>query len=365
MRPLRGSVSLGFSVCPFVSLLAGSAGHSGVPGPARIDWASCDIFPFPSHPAYESNMNRLVLAAMTIVVLIAFAANSVLGRMALKPAAGELIDPATYTTIRVTCGAIVLFLVRLVRQPRTETRGEPTLLETSRWFVRSRAQAPFMLTMYAVAFSFAYVKLDAATGTLILFAFVQLTMVSLAAMRGERPRVAEILGLSVASGGLVFLMSGSGSTFAVSQESLMMAAAGIGWGAYSMLGRGSTDPISDTARNFAKSVPLVVGVSVLVLLGSSPRLTQRGFLLAAASGGLTSGLGYVLWYSVLPQLRTAQAAAVQLSTPIVAAIGGFIFANDDISLRTCLAGAIILSGIAMTIRWRKPTDTSQHDGRTQ
>jgi len=310
-------------------------------------------------------MNQLSLAAVTIVVLIAFAANSVLGRMALKPAGGELIDPATYTTIRVTCGALILFLIQLVRQSRSDSDKAPAQSKISRWFLGSRYYAAFMLTLYAVAFSFAYVKLDAATGTLILFAFVQLTMVGIAAVQGERPQVAEVFGLIVASGGLVYLVSGSRSSFVVPREALMMAAAGIGWGAYSVLGRGSTDPIGDTARNFAKSVPLVVVVIALAFLGSSLKLTPRGFLLAAASGGLTSGLGYVLWYTVLPQLRTAQAAAVQLSTPIVAAIGGFMLANDDISLRTCIAGAIILSGIAMTVQWRKPTDTDQPDQRIE
>ena len=303
-------------------------------------------------------MNQLVLAATTIVVLIAFAANSVLGRMSLKPSEGELIDPATYTSVRVICGAMVLLLIQRIRQAKSP--GESEAEAFFGWLFRTGYSAAFMLTLYAVAFSFAYVRLDAAKGTLILFAAVQLTMVSIAAVRGERPRPAEILGLLVASGGFAYLLSGStaaqgsASAFEVGRASLLMAVAGVGWGAYSVLGRGSDDPIGDTARNFTRSVPLVLVASLLALLGSSLRVTPRGFLLAAASGGLTSGLGYVLWYTVLPHLRTAQAAAVQLSTPIVAAVGGYLFANDPITSRTAIATLIILGGIALTVRWRKP-----------
>lgn len=130
----------------------------------------------------------------------------------------------------------------------------------------------------------------------------------------------------------------------------MMMLSGIGWGAYSVLGKGSNDPIGDTARNFARSVPFVAVVSLLAL--SQFTMTSKGFWLAAASGGLTSGLGYVLWYIVLPKLRSTQAAVVQLSVPIVAAIGGVLFAGDEITQRAVLAGLLILSGIALTVNWK-------------
>lgn len=303
-------------------------------------------------------MNPLVLAATTIVVLIAFAANSVLGRMALKPEQGQLIDPAVYTLVRMSCGAFVLLCIQLAQPSKLRGR-DGSRVTFWHWLTKSGYDAPCMLTLYAVAFSFAYVQLDAAKGTLILFTAVQLTMVTLSAFRGERPRLSELVGLAVASAGLFFLLSGSpaaqdaSSSSELVRASLVMVGAGIGWGAYSILGKGSSDPIGDTARNFMKSVPVVLVVSI-VFLGSSSLPTTKGFALAAASGGLTSGLGYVLWYTVLPHLRSAQAAAVQLSTPIVAAIGGFVFANDPITSKTAVAGTIILGGIALTIRWRKP-----------
>ena len=279
---------------------------------------------------------------LTIFVMVAFAANSVIGRAALKVSGEPIVDPATYTTVRVLFGAIALALVNWFRKRSTPVE-EPSRRGLRTWF------APLMLTLYAVAFSFAYVGLDTASGTLILFAFVQLTMVGSAIAKGERPRVAEFIGLAVASGGLIYLLAPSLSEFHVVSESIFMMLAGIGWGAYSVLGKGSTDPIGDTSRNFLRSTPLVLLVSVVAF--SQMQITPRGFWLAAASGGLTSGLGYVLWYVILPHLRSTQAAAVQLSVPIVAAVGGVLFAGDALSTRTMIAGAIILGGIALTIRW--------------
>ena len=279
--------------------------------------------------------------------MIAFAANSVLGRVAMISNDGTLIDPATYTLVRIVFGAVALLVVQAIRQ-----RTAAATVSLS-WLAGGSHRAALMLTMYAVAFSFAYVKLDAATGTLILFAFVQLTMVGIAAANGERPRLLEIAGLVIASLGLVYLLAPSLTNFTVARESLMMMAAGVGWGAYSVLGKVSTDPVQDTARNFAKSVPLVAVASILALAVVPVRVTMTGFVLAGISGAITSGLGYVLWYSVLPKLRSTQAAAAQLSVPIIAAFGGILFAGDSVTSRKVSAGLVILTGIALTINWWK------------
>ena len=274
--------------------------------------------------------------------MVAFAANSVIGRAALKSSDEILIDPATYTTIRILFGAIALALVARLRNKRDQQST----------FAKRPWLAAGMLALYAVMFSFAYVKLDAASGTLILFAFVQITMVGCGITRGEWPSSIEIAGLVVASCGLVYLVAPALTDSKLVAESLFMMLAGIGWGAYSVLGKGSSDPIADTARNFARAVPFVVIASLLA--ASQFKATSRGFWLAAASGSITSGLGYVLWYTVLPKLRSAQAAAVQLSVPNVAAIGGVLFAGDSLTTRTSIAGIAILSGIAMTINWKPP-----------
>lgn len=256
------------------------------------------------------------------------------------------IDPATYTLIRIAFGAAVLVLIQTFRRP---TRA---VVPISR-----KISAAFALTVYAVGFSFAYVGLDAASGTLILFAFVQLTMLSVGMLKGDFPSAIEWTGLVVAMSGLVYLVFPKVETPLI-REAILMAVAGIAWGFYSVQGKGSTDSIADTARNFSCSVPLVILIAFLFhTLFSQTELhcSWHGFWLAAASGAIASGLGYVLWYTVLPFLKSSQAAAVQLSVPIIAAVGGALFSNDPLTQRTILSGAIILSGIALTVKWKKNT----------
>lgn len=300
-------------------------------------------------------MSGLAVAATTLLVMIAFATNSVLARAALKPGGDEkLIDPATYTTVRIITGAAVLLAIQTfrVRRAGTDPRGGSST-GTGRWL------SACMLTLYAAAFSFAYVRLDTASGTLILFGFVQLTMIAVAASRGEVPRRIELAGMLVASLGLTWLVLPSLTQFSIATESVLMMLSGIGWGFYSVLGKGSRDPIADTAGNFLRGVPLAGAVSLVCWSNASA--THSGFWLAAASGGLTSGIGYVLWYTVLPHLRSAQAAVVQLSVPVIAAIGGVLFAGDPITQRTVLAGALILGGIGLTIRWRATAVVAKPD----
>lgn len=280
---------------------------------------------------------------VTLSAMIAFAANSILCRAALRPDESSelMIDPATYTSIRIVAGALVLWLIQQCRR-RRKTAAVP--------FSLKQLLAPLMLSVYAVGFSFAYIGLDAASGTLILFACVQVTMILIGVMRKEIPKPLEIAGLLVASAGLYYLVAPHIQT-PLFKESFLMAVAGIAWGVYSVLGKGSADPIRDTARNFLAGVPVVLLVSCLWM--ASFHVSTKGILLAALSGGLASGIGYVLWYTVLPKLRSTQAAAVQLSVPILAATGGVLLVGEALPPRTLIAGTAILTGIALTIRWKR------------
>lgn len=299
-------------------------------------------------------MSRFLLIILTIAVMIAFAMNSIIGRAALRSSDEPIIDPATYTLVRIVSGAIVLAFIQFARRRRSEASSE--VQRKAGWLPGC------MLSLYAIAFSFAYVGLDAASGTLILFAFVQLTMVGFAAAKGERPKAAELAGLAVASVGLLYLLAPDLQKSSFVGESALMMLAGIGWGSYSVFGKGSGDPIGDTAANFARSIVFVVIASAL--FWNRFTLESRGFWLAAASGGLTSGLGYVLWYTVLPKLRSTQAAAAQLSVPILAAVGG-TFVGDPLTSRTVVAGLLILGGIAMTVEWKPKAAAGVHQSNSE
>lgn len=297
-------------------------------------------------------MSRLKLILITLCVLVAFAANSVLGRAALKSSDSPLIDPATYTSVRISFGALALVLIQLLRSRKQPVRISPKeggLL--GRNFITSAA-----LFLYAICFSFAYIQLNAAAGTLILFAGVQFTMLAGASLRGETLRRTDILGSVIAFAGLVWLLLPFLEGAELPLEAGLMVLSGVAWGVYSLLGKGSADPISDTANNFIRATPVAIGCCLLWKVNM--QFSVPGFVLAAVSGAITSGLGYVLWYTVLPHLSGAQAAAVQLSVPIVAGVGGVVFAGDELTSRTLIAAAIILTGIAFTIRWRKSTALS-------
>lgn len=295
-------------------------------------------------------LTALKLTMLTLSVLIAFAANSVLGRVALKSSESPLIDPASYSAIRIACGALALTMIQTWRRRKRMDASSAAGTDVISKRGRVSLAAPVALFLYAVCFSFAYIQLNAAAGTLILFAGVQFTMLTGAAIRGEKIRSLELLGSLVAFAGLVWLLSPSVSQAELPIEAIMMVVSGIAWGIYSLIGKGSEDPISDTARNFVLATPLAILLCIPFLGGLHG--TAFGFVLAATSGAITSGLGYVMWYTVLPRLTSAQAAAVQLSVPIVAGIGGLLFAGDPVTSRTIVAGGVILTGIALTIRWR-------------
>ena len=268
---------------------------------------------------------------LTAITMVAFAANSMLARMALGSGAA---DPAGFTVVRLVCGAVTLWaLVKITH--RGEISSRPGTWRSGWW-----------LFLYAAAFSFAYVSLPTGTGALILFAAVQATMIVGGLHQGERPPLLQWVGLAVAMGGLVLLVA-PGVTAPSPVGSVLMATAGVAWGLYSMRGRGASSPAAETAGNFIRSVPYAAALAILFL--PSVSVSPSGLLLAAASGSLTSGLGYVLWYVALRGLTTIQASIVQLSVPVLAAIGGVIVLSEDFTARMIVSAAFILGGVAGAI----------------
>jgi drug/metabolite transporter (DMT)-like permease len=266
--------------------------------------------------------------------LVAFAANSLLCRLALGEAQ---IDAASYTSLRLLSGAATLWAIVVLsgRAEVGDSRG--------RWFSAA------MLFLYAIAFSFAYLTLDAGTGALILFGAVQVTMILAGIREGHRPNLPEWLGLVAAFGGLVYLVS-PGLSAPAPLGSVLMALAGIAWGVYSLRGRGGGDPVAATAVNFIRAVPFAILVSLAML--PDLEISPRGAVLAVLSGALASGCGYVVWYAALKGLSTTRAAVVQLSVPVLTAVGGVVFLSEDLTFRLVTSSAVILGGVALAIRGR-------------
>lgn len=267
--------------------------------------------------------------------MIAFAANSVLCRFALSD---EVIDPASFTSIRLISGASILFLLVLVSKPRhtSSTKGS--------WLSGG------ILFLYALTFSFAYVSLDAGTGALIVFATVQITMISSALFQGNKMNLAEWFGIILAFGGLVYLVL-PGVTAPSLSGLLLMIASGMAWGIYSIRGKSSAHPLEDTAFNFLRTIPFVI--VLLVFSVGNIQAAPQGIFLAILSGALTSGIGYTIWYMALRGLSAIQASIVQLIVPVLAAIGGVIFLAEIISLRLLISSLLILGGISIAILTRK------------
>jgi drug/metabolite transporter (DMT)-like permease len=272
-------------------------------------------------------MSRTRVFVVTLLAMLAFAGNSLLCRAAFH-ATG--IDAASFTAIRIASGAVVLCLLVRARDGRMLLAGS--------W------PSALALFVYAAAFSYAYLSLSAATGALLLFGAVQATMIGVGLARGERLRGAQMAGLACALLGLVGLLL-PGLSAPPWLGSLLMLAAGVAWGVYSLRGKGSGDPLQVTAGNFLRAVAFALVLSAATLPWVS--LDGRGVLYAVASGALTSGIGYAVWYSALPRLKVATAATVQLSVPVIAAVGGIVLLGETATLRLLLAAIAILGGIAL------------------
>jgi drug/metabolite transporter (DMT)-like permease len=272
------------------------------------------------------------VALTTLIALVAFAANSLLCRLALG---GAHIDAAGFTAIRLIAGAAMLMLI--LRRRRT------ALAASGSW------GSALALTIYAFAFSLAYVGLSAATGALLLFGAVQATMIGHALYRGERLAVIQQIGMAAAVAGLVALML-PGLAAPPPIATGLMLAAGIAWAAYSLRGHAAGDPTAVSAGNFRRAALLSLPLAMLSLIHRSADGT--GIACAIASGAVASGLGYAVWYSVLPRLASTTAATVQLAVPVIAAVGGILLLGELPTLRLLLAGLAILGGIALVIGGR-------------
>lgn len=269
-------------------------------------------------------------ALLTSLAMLAFAGNSLLCRLALRD---TTIDAASFTAIRLASGALILAAILMLRGKRPTAGGS--------WPMAA------MLFAYAAFFSFAYRELTAATGALLLFGAVQLTMTGYGLWTGERIRGLKLLGVLVALGGLVWLLL-PGLAAPPPLAAALMLAAGVAWGVYSLLGRGAGDPTAATGGNFLRTLPFA---AALMLAATASGTTDRtGMFYALLSGAVTSGLGYVLWYAALPRLRPSSAATVQLSVPAIAALGGAMLLAEPVTARLLVASVAVLGGIALAIR---------------
>lgn len=273
---------------------------------------------------------------LTLSAVIAFAANSLLARLAL---AGHWIDAGNFTSIRLVSGALALVVLLMCQRGRVAGQRLP-----GNWW------SALCLFVYALAFSFAYLRLGAATGALILFAAVQGSMICWAAIRRDTPTIPETIGLVIAGVSLVYLLL-PGIDTPDFRGSLLMLSGGIAWGMYTLRGRGAKDPTGETAGNFVRSAVFCLPLLPLSVLGG--HITGIGFGLAVISGVVTSGLGYAIWYRALPGLSTAQAAAVQLTVPIIAAIGAVLLLSEPLTFRLVLASICLLGGVSIALFVRK------------
>lgn len=273
-------------------------------------------------------MKHTTLFALTLLTMIAFAANSVIGRMGLIETA---TGPGAFALIRMASGTAVLVLLMRLRAQK----------------IGGSWAGAAMLTLYMVAFAYAYLTLPAGTGALILFGVVQILMIGAGWISGERLSGVQIGGAGLAALALVWLVSpGVGAPPLMGAAA--MALSGIGWGIYSLIGRGRKDAGVETAGNFVRGVPLcALSVALLMIARPEAMPDSHGVALAILSGAVTSGLGYILWYKALKGLRASQAGLAQLTVPAIAAIGGALLLAEPLSLRLILASAAILGGVAL------------------
>ncbi|MDO6708455.1 DMT family transporter [Photobacterium sp. 1_MG-2023] len=277
----------------------------------------------------------LKVLLLTSLAMLFFAANSLLNRVALSE---TQIDPASFTLLRIASGALFLWLILSMQSginPRFITR-------TGHW------PSAAALFIYAAGFSFAYESLTAATGALLLFAAVQITLMTAGWCRGERLTPVQLAGFALALGGLVVLLL-PGVSAPAWDGAILMVIAGVSWGFYTLLGKGSSTPLQTTSGNFLRAVPLAM---LCWFLAGDMRFDGAGILYAVLSGAIASGIGYAIWYQVLPSLTAMTAATIQLSVPVLAALGGVFFLSEAVSFRLMMASAAILGGIAIVLRYK-------------
>lgn len=277
-------------------------------------------------------IHSMVIVFLVILTLLAFAANSLFCRMALG---AELIDPISFTTLRLVSGALILFIITSFNyyfKERVKIAGS--------W------KSASALFIYAIAFSLAYLTLSTGTGALVLFGAVQLTMMIFAIKKGEKLSSVQWIGFIAAIAGLIYLVL-PGVSAPHPLGVLLMAGSGIGWGIYSIRGKKVASPIQMTAGNFIRAAPMAIVLSLLTL--SQVEAQLNGILLAVGSGAVTSGLGYVIWYKTLRHLTTSQASIIQLAVPVIAAFGGVIFLSEVLSGRLVISSLLVLGGVGLAV----------------
>lgn len=271
---------------------------------------------------------------ITIFSMCAFAANSLLCRLALRDAANS---PVSFTVLRLFSGALLLSVLLFKQEAREYMK-----------LTRASVVGPVSLFLYAIFFSLSYVNISAGAGALILFACVQLTMMIVALLKGTKLQTKEKIGFALAGSGLIYLLLPSVDVPPLA-SAVLMALAGVSWGFYTLSGQGIKHPTLATARNFVFTAPLILPLYFF----SNFQLSEAGIIYGILSGAITSGLGYVLWYTALKDISTSTAAIVQLSVPALAAIGGILFLGETVKMRLVIASALILGGIYLKVR--KPT----------
>ena len=266
----------------------------------------------------------------TLIALLAFAGNSVLCRIALGD---NQIDAAGFTAVRLISAALFLYLLFSFK------RIEKPLLSYGHWW------SSLMLFIYAICFSFAYLTLDTGTGALILFGSVQICMLTVSKLTGERFSSLELIGLAMAVIGFIYLVLPTLSTPSLSGF-VLMAMSGIAWGFYTLAGKKSLQPSLDTTMNFMRTIPMAM-ITLLFIDFSS--ITNKGLVVAILSGVVTSGIGYIIWYKALPLLSNMQAAVTQLLVPVIAAFGGLVFISEPISMQLVVASILVLGGVLLVV----------------
>ncbi len=271
------------------------------------------------------------LFLLTTLVMFAFAANSVLNRLAL---AEHAIGPGSFAAIRLGSGALVLVALIQIRQQRLSLSG------------KGRAIGAGSLLLYMLGFSYAYLTLPTGVGALTLFGGVQVTMFGAAALSREQIPPQRWLGAAIAFAGLLWLLLPLGQGTVALHGAVLMVAAAVGWGIYSLNGRKENNPLAATAGNFVLAAP--IAVAAMLLWPDALHTSPKGIVLAIVSGAITSGLGYALWYSVLPRLQASAAAVAQLTVPVIAFGGGSLLLGEPLSLRFALATILVLGGVALS-----------------
>jgi len=290
-----------------------------------------------SQTARQSHMTKTRLIFLTLVTMLCFAGNSVLCRLALRQTS---MDAASFTSLRLISGAVMLALLVYGRQRLQEPGAARSAGLSGNWI------SALALFVYATSFSFSYTDMPTGMGALLLFGAVQATMILTGLWYGERLGARQVAGLLLALAGGVAILS-PGLNAPPLWSAFLMLASGVAWGVYSLRGRGIDDSTGDTAGNFLRAAFLSVLLSAALL--SRHQLNGWGALYAMLSGAVTSGIGYAIWYTVLPQLTRTRAAVVQLSVPVLAALAGALFVHEPITLGLLLSSVAVLGGIALVV----------------